>query len=156
MISLKKILLPTDGSDFSRTAVKYGLALAVHHDSEVTLLHIVENISVDLIGPGYYPDEVYNEIVTNSVGHAEKMLSQYCSNINLHGLNVKQVVVKGDVFSEIVRYGKEDESDLIVIGTHGRTGLSHLLMGSVCEKVVRNSPCPVLSVKPDGHQFVPL
>ena len=60
----------------------------------------------------------------------------------------------GVPFLEIIRYAKELEIDLIVLGTHGRTGLAHVLLGSVAERVVRKSPCPVLTVHPKGHQFV--
>ncbi|MFM7867597.1 MAG: universal stress protein, partial [Planctomycetaceae bacterium] len=60
----------------------------------------------------------------------------------------------GAAFMEIIDYAKSQDIDLIVIGTHGRSGLSHILMGSVAERVVRAAPCPVLSVKPSGHQFV--
>lgn len=55
---------------------------------------------------------------------------------------------------EIIDYARENEIDLIVIGTHGRSGLMHILMGSVAERIVRKAPCPVLTVKPEGHQFV--
>ena len=57
-------------------------------------------------------------------------------------------------FVEIVTFAKDEETDLIVIGTHGRTGLKHMLIGSVAERVVRRAPCPVLTVRPDEHDFV--
>jgi nucleotide-binding universal stress UspA family protein len=60
----------------------------------------------------------------------------------------------GVPFLEIIRYAKEQDIDLIVVGTHGRSGLSHVLLGSVAERVVRKAPCPVLTVHPEGHQFV--
>jgi nucleotide-binding universal stress UspA family protein len=60
----------------------------------------------------------------------------------------------GATFLEIIDYAKTQEIDLIVIGTHGRSGLMHVLMGSVAERVVQKAPCPVLTVKPEGHQFV--
>ena len=66
---------------------------------------------------------------------------------------VREVRV-GAAFMEIIDYARGNEIDLIVIGTHGRSGLMHILMGSVAERIVRKSPCPVLTVKPEGHQFV--
>ena len=63
-------------------------------------------------------------------------------------------VLNGVPFVEIIRYARESEMDLIVMGTHGRTGLGHLLIGSVTERVVRKSPCPVLTVKHPEHEFV--
>ena len=64
------------------------------------------------------------------------------------------IVRTGTPFVEIVRHAKENDVDLIVMGTHGRTGLVHALIGSVAEKVVRKAPCPVLTVRPEGHQFI--
>jgi universal stress protein A len=63
-------------------------------------------------------------------------------------------VVEGSPKAEIVRYARKQDIDLIVLATHGRTGLSHVLMGSVAESIVRTAPCPVLTVRPEGHQFV--
>lgn len=71
-----------------------------------------------------------------------------------HAERVDRVIRMGTPFVEIVRYAKEKEIDLIVMGTHGRTGVVHALIGSVAEKVVRKAPCPVLTVRPEGHQFV--
>ena len=63
-------------------------------------------------------------------------------------------MLEGSPKAEIVRYARAENIDLIVISTHGRTGLAHMLIGSVAETVVRTSPCPVLTVRPKGHQFV--
>jgi nucleotide-binding universal stress UspA family protein len=71
-----------------------------------------------------------------------------------HAKRVTRSVIRGTPFVEIVRYAREQNVDLIVMGTHGRTGLEHALIGSVTEKVVRKAPCPVLTVRPEGHQFV--
>ena len=60
----------------------------------------------------------------------------------------------GTPFLEVIRYAKDHDIDLVIVGTHGRTGLVHVLMGSVAEKIVRKAPCPVLAVRPEGHQFV--
>jgi nucleotide-binding universal stress UspA family protein len=70
------------------------------------------------------------------------------------GKSIIRVIRQGPPFLEIVRYAKETAIDLIVIGTHGRTGLAHVFMGSVAEKVVRKSPCPVLSVRHPEHEFI--
>lgn len=66
-----------------------------------------------------------------------------------------RTVVSGPAAEEIVRYARDAEIDLIVLGTHGRTGLAHVLLGSVAEKIVRKAPCPVLTVRPQGHGAVP-
>jgi len=67
---------------------------------------------------------------------------------------VVRTIVTGTPFIEIVRYARENQIDLIVVGTHGRSGLMHSLIGSVAERVVRKASCPVLTVRPEGHQFV--
>ncbi len=71
-----------------------------------------------------------------------------------NGKPVIREVRVGAAFMEIIEYARFKEIDLLVIGTHGRSGLMHVLMGSVAERIVRKSPCPVLTVKPEGHQFV--
>jgi nucleotide-binding universal stress UspA family protein len=68
--------------------------------------------------------------------------------------HLERAIEMGIPFVEIVRHARKKNIDLIVIGTHGRTGLDHMLLGSVAEKVVRKAPCPVLTVRPEGHQFV--
>lgn len=70
------------------------------------------------------------------------------------GVSVVREIRVGTPFVEIVRYAKSSDVDLIVIGTHGRSGLAHVLLGSTAERVVRKAPCPVLSVRPEGHDFV--
>ena len=70
------------------------------------------------------------------------------------GKLVVRATAQGTPFLEIIRYAKEKDIDMIVMGTHGRSGLVHMLMGSVAEKVVRKAPCPVLTVRPEGHKFV--
>jgi nucleotide-binding universal stress UspA family protein len=85
---------------------------------------------------------------------AEKALAEIPDPAWAAGKSIVRVCRQGTPFLEIVRYAKEHEMDLIVLGTHGRSGLAHVLMGSVAERVVRKSPCPVLTVRPTEHQFV--
>jgi nucleotide-binding universal stress UspA family protein len=90
--------------------------------------------------------------------HPEPAAQEELDRLEVPGAEqVRQVVREvqsGPPFVEIVRYAKEHDVDLIVMGTHGRTGIAHALIGSVAEKVVRKAPCPVLTVRPEGHQFV--
>ena len=85
---------------------------------------------------------------------AEKAIAELPDAAWCTGKTVVREVRYGYAYREIVRHAKEQNVDLIVVGTHGRTGLTHLFLGSVAEKVVRNAPCPVLTVRPEGHQFV--
>jgi nucleotide-binding universal stress UspA family protein len=152
MISLKKILVPTDFSDYSNNALKYGCALSEKFDSELHLLHVLQDLVAMVPEPGlaFPPPGNYMQELQAS---AEKALSQLPEAGWKHGPSIIRETRNGPPFVEIVRYAREHDIDLIVIGTHGRGGLVHMLLGSVAEKVVRKSPCPVLSVRPDQHQF---
>jgi len=85
---------------------------------------------------------------------AEQQLKELPGDDWDNGKPIVRAVRVGAAFIEIIDYAKSLDIDLIVIGTHGRSGLMHVLMGSVAERIVRKSPCPVLTVKPEGHQFV--
>jgi nucleotide-binding universal stress UspA family protein len=153
MIHLKRILWPTDFSETSKVAGVYACTLAEQFGAELHLLHVVEDVLtlIPEAGMVFPPPSEYQPKVRAS---AEKALS----NLPDASWGQANVVVRhvrnGHPFLEIVRYAKEAEIDMIVVGTHGRTGLVHVLLGSVAEKVVRKAPCPVLTVRPDTHQFV--
>ncbi len=153
MINLKRILWPTDFSENSRLAGVYACALAEQFGSELHLLHVVEDVltMIPEAGMTFPPPNEYQPKLRAS---AEKALSQLPdANSALRKTAVRHVR-NGHPFVEIVRYAKEAEIDMIVVGTHGRTGLVHVLLGSIAEKVVRKAPCPVLTVRPQTHQFV--
>jgi len=148
MIVLGRILLPTDFSECSQRARSYACELAKRFSAEIHLLHVVAPISV----PGYmgpvpqewlHPDE-----------DARRELEEWNDPDFEHAKSVVRSVATGTPFVEIVRYARDQNADLIVMGTHGRSGLSHALLGSVAEKVVRKAPCPVLTVRPEGQQFI--
>ena len=92
--------------------------------------------------------------VSESRAAAEKSLAGVLDPKWAEGRTVIHAVVEGSPKVEIIQYARKQNIDLIVIATHGRTGLPHVLMGSVAETVVRTAPCPVLTVRPEGHQFV--
>ena len=154
MIKLDRILVPTDFSDFSRPAMQYGCAIAARFSAELHLLHVVPD-------PAMLVPEAAAFSVETMQAQSESLVKD--AQATLHALppdgweNEKPIVREvrvGAAFMEIIDYAREHSIDLIVIGTHGRSGLMHILMGSVAERIVRKSPCPVLTVKPEGHQFV--
>ena len=151
-IRLQKILLPTDFSNYSATATKYACELATKFDAELHLLHTLEHhlASTPAFGMGLALPSYVNE----SKAAAEKSLGRVLDPKWSAGRTVIQSVVEGSPKVEIIRYARKQNIDLIVLATHGRTGLPHVIMGSVAETVVRTAPCPVLTVRPDGHQFV--
>jgi nucleotide-binding universal stress UspA family protein len=153
MIKLDRILVPTDLSEFSKHAMRYGCEFANRFDAELHLLNIVQDVVAMVPEPGMAfpaPGEYLQELQQAST----KALAELPDPTWLRGVNVVRHVRIGTPFLEIVRYAKETGIDLIVIGTHGRSGLAHVLLGSTAEKVVRKAHCPVLTVRPEGHGFV--
>ena len=151
-IRLQKILLPTDFSNYSAAATKYACELAVKFDAELHLLHTLE-IHADMT-PGFEMGLAFPTYINESKAAAEKSLAVVLDPQWLAGRKVIQAVVEGSPKAEIIAYARKHQIDLIVLATHGRSGLAHVLMGSVAESVVRTAPCPVLTVRPEGHQFV--
>ena len=151
-IRLQRILLPTDFSNYSATATKYACELATRFDAELHLLHSLELrlTSTPDFGMGLALPAYINESRTA----AEKSLAGVLDPKWPAGRTVIQAMVEGSPKVEIVQYARKQNIDLIVLATHGRTGLPHVIMGSVAETVVRTAPCPVLTVRPEGHQFV--
>jgi universal stress protein A len=151
-IRLQKILLPTDFSNYSAAATKYACELATKFDAELHLLHTLESHLTSTPNFGFGLD--LPKYISESRAAAEKSLAGVLDPKWASGRKVLQAVVEGSPKTEIVRYARKHNIDLIVLATHGRTGLSHVMMGSVAESVVRTAPCPVLTVRPEGHQFV--
>jgi nucleotide-binding universal stress UspA family protein len=151
-IEFKRILLPTDFSTYSATATAYACELVTRFDAELHLLHTLE---VHLAAtPGFGMGLALPQYTHESRAAAEKALAGVLDPPWAAGRKVVPAVVEGSPKVEIVRYARTHEIDLIVLATHGRSGLAQVLIGSVAESVVRTAPCPVLTVRPEGHQFV--
>lgn len=153
VIALQRILFPADFSDSNREALKYACALAEKFGSELHLLHVLQDLVAMVPEPGLAfpaPGDYMQDLQKS----AEKALLALPGDTWANPGPVVRATRVGAPFVEIVRYAKEHDVDLVVMGTHGRGGLAHVLLGSVAEKVVRKAPCPVLTVRPDGHQFV--
>ena len=143
MVTLKKILCPVDHSECSYLALKYAISLALKDEAKLYLMHVIDS--------RLYDTEIYklspyklNEIDESRI-RTDLMKSLPEGTMDV--LEVETIVVKGVPFNEIINAATEINVDLIVIGTHGRTGLSHVMLGSVAEKVVRKALCPVLTVR---------
>jgi nucleotide-binding universal stress UspA family protein len=152
VIKLKKVLVPTDFSDSARHAFSYGVSFAREYGAELVLLHVVENLTV-----GYASDlfpvpmaEVFQEIS----GYAKTELAKLAAEARQKGVAVSEVVAQGKPSAEIIRHAAENGVDMIVLGTHGKGMLDQALFGSTTERVVRRAPCPVLTVRMAGHEFV--
>src|SRR5262245_55859864 len=153
MIEIRRILVPTDFSSHSQNALRYAAALAEKFGSRICLLHVVQDLAVFIpdmitVAPPILPAP---EQMTSAVQDAfERLVKEN----RLEHLTVEREVREGNPFAEIVRFAREQNVDLIVMGTHGHTGLAHMLLGSVTEKVVRKASCPVLTVRHPEHEFV--
>lgn len=147
MIKLEKILCAVDFSEYSLEALKYATHLALKEDAALYLVHIVDSRIYDYGGPIYEPEPIaMNSMIDQeSVDRIKGKLLEIVSK-EMKG-NVETVVTFGVPFVEIIKAAKEHDADLIVMGTHGRSGIAQILIGSVAEKVVRKAPCPVLTVK---------
>jgi nucleotide-binding universal stress UspA family protein len=152
VIKLRKVLVPTDFSESARHALTYGISFAREYEAELTLLHVVENLTV-----GYASDlfpvpmaEVFQEIS----GYAKTELAKLGEEVRKKDVAVAEQVVQGKPSAEIIRFARETEVDMIVLGTHGKGVLDQALFGSTTERVVRRAPCPVLTVRLSEHEFV--
>ena len=144
MITLQKILVPTDFSDLSQQALEFALSLADRFRAKVYLVHVWElPMTGSLLPPEPYPESVLTEEQTAGEEHLTKVANE----LKASGFDVEPVFVFGKPYMEIVKAATDFDVDLIVLASHGRSGVSHLLLGSVAEKVVRLAPCPVFTVK---------
>ena len=152
MIVLKHILIPTDFSEPSYSAVKYGRALAESFGAALHVLHVVEDpVLYAPTSEGYVPFPNFQEEMEKN---AQEWLGKVLTAADRERFQARLVTRRGSPFVEIVRYAKSENIDLIVMGTHGRGPIAHMLLGSVAEKVVRKAPCPVLTVRHPEHEFV--
>jgi universal stress protein A len=145
MYIIRNILVSTDFSDFSAAAVEYASSFALLYGAKIHLVHVIESGSV----VGAPNVELNTTALANELeSSAQEEMRKFVYWKLKNNTNLEQVILHGEPHREIVSYAQENEIDLIVIATHGRTGLAHILMGSVAEKIVRLSPIPVLAVKP--------
>lgn len=145
MKRFEKILLATDFSDYSEVACEYAVSLARTFNSSLLVLHVI-NEPVDMRG-FYVPHISFEQLEQEIEAGAVRMMETFC-NENLKEVSAFETsVVAGVPYEEIIRVATEQESSLIIIGTHGRTGLDHLIFGSTAERVVRSAPCPVMTIR---------
>ncbi len=140
-----RILVPIDFSDYSKAALKFSVEFAEKFGAELTLIYVVEPFL-------YPPDFSMGQIALPAVNleldkRAEEQLGKLAAAEIGDRLKVRTVVKSGTPFVEILDYAKTEDIDLIIISTHGHTGVEHLLFGSTTDKVVRKSPCPVLTLR---------
>ena len=146
MLAIKRILVPTDFSEPSQDALVYAKGLADAFGSSLHVLHVLEDLAAHA-----WTTEVYVAALPGVHEEMERQandrLNELLSEEEQRKYNAKLVLRTGSAFVEVVRHAREEGIDLIVMGTHGRGAIAHMLLGSVAERVVRKAPCPVLTVR---------
>ena len=152
MIAMKSILHPTDFSEPSKHALNYAIAFAKEFKTKLCVLHVIEEVATAMYFDMLQAPPLM-QLMADIEDKAKKALADLVPEDVKTEIEVELLIRKGVPFLEIIRCAEQIKADLIVCGTHGRTGLKHALFGSVAEKVVRKAPCPVLSVRHPEHKF---
>jgi len=152
MINIQKILWPTDFSDNAKTAQLYACELAKQFSAELHVVHVIVDPAyvISPMGVGYIPESYHTDMHQRSDDELAKLPPEQ----EAKGLKIVRATVSGSAAEGIVTYAGDNDISMIVLGTHGYTGITGLLLGSVAEKVVRTSGCPVLTVHSDDKQFI--
>lgn len=142
-MDIKTILVPCDFSDYADHAFTWAVAMAERWGAKIVLVHAAQSFSRLA-----YPDSLYlldlPKLEAELITDAEKRLQDFVARKATGSVTVETRAALGDPFWEICQAAEREHADLIVMGSHGRTGLAHVLLGSVAERVVRHAPCPVL------------
>jgi nucleotide-binding universal stress UspA family protein len=150
LFHLKRILVPIDFSDCAKKALQYAIPLAKEHAAAITTLHVVPTY----YAVGEYGGIDYASLEVEMSASGQKQLAKLAVEEVRGEVPVDTLVRSGSPANEIIDVAKQLPADIIVISTHGHTGLKHVFLGSVAEHVVRRAPCPVLVVREHEHEFV--
>lgn len=144
MVGWKKICCPVDFADPSRAAMEEAATLASHFKADLVLVHVIPSSAGVSGGELVAPQQLSDTVSKRSA----ELLARWRSDAEgLAGCPTRSVMLSGDAASEIVQHAIREGYDLLVLGTHGRTGIARLFLGSVAERVARRAPCPVLFVR---------
>jgi nucleotide-binding universal stress UspA family protein len=142
-VQLKQILIPIDFSDYSDQALRWGVSLAQKYGAQLLLLHVIPEVLEEVSAR----ESAGEQLVIDLTAEVEAQLREIARQGLKEGVAVDVRVADGEPADAILRMARQEKVDLIVMGTHGRTGLSHLLLGSTAEAVVRTATCPVFMVR---------
>lgn len=144
-MEFKTVLFATDFSEGSDFAFQAALSVVRKYEGKLIIVHII-NEPVDLRG-FYVPHISFDKLEEEIEQGAEKLMDKFCRSHLAEFSNFETYISPGIPYDEIIKKAKDCHCDLIVMGTHGRTGLDHVLFGSTAEKVVRKSPIPVMTIR---------
>ena len=146
MSRIRRILHPSDFSRASAAAFVKAVDLAATNRAELFVVHVLAPV-IPMVGDGYVSPKVYQEIETSARAEAQKQLDSLVAKAKKAGVRARSFLVGGVPHEQITRAARSKRADLVVIGTHGRTGLAKFFLGSVAGRVVSIAPCPVLTVR---------
>jgi nucleotide-binding universal stress UspA family protein len=144
---IRRILHPSDFSRASGAAFKKAIEMAKAGRAELMVVHVVSPVVPMAAGEGYVSPKMYEEIAASTRAWAQKQLDKLLAKAKQAGVRAKGFVLDGSAHEQIVRFARSKHADLLVLGTHGRSGLAKLFLGSVAGRVVAAAPCPVLTVR---------
>jgi len=142
----RRIVHPSDFSKASGAAFKKAVEMAKAQRAELIIVHVVNPI-IPVAGDGFISPKTYEDIAASTRDSAQKQLDKLVAKAKQAGVRAKSFVLEGPAYEQIVRFGKSKHADLMVLGTHGRSGLAKLFLGSVASRVVTAATCPVLTVR---------
>jgi nucleotide-binding universal stress UspA family protein len=149
-MAVERMLVPIDFSEYTKPALMYAKSLAETYDAGIELMHVVQ----EAVLPVVYGIETFYPNMPHILDRSQELIEALIKEVGLDRERVTIKVELGHAVDRIVAHAQESDTDLIVMATHGLTGIRHLLMGSVAEKVVRMAPCPVFSIKSFGKSLL--
>jgi universal stress protein A len=143
-VDIRCIMVPLDFSEHAAAVLDWAAHLAEQHGSRIVLFHAYHlPVEFQQLEGAYLPPDFW----ANVKAEAEQSLDRYAEDLRQRGIEVEAVVAEGYAATAVVDEVERQSADLVVIGTHGLSGLKHMLLGSIAERVVQKAPCPVLTVK---------
>jgi nucleotide-binding universal stress UspA family protein len=146
MSRIRRILHPSDFSRASGAAFSTAVELAKTNNAELLVVHVLAP-ALPMLGDGYVSPKVYEDLVASARGYGKKNLGALVAKAKKAGVRATSVLLEGVAHAQIARTARRLRADLVVVGTHGRTGLAKLLLGSVAGRVVAIASCPVMTVR---------
>jgi len=151
---IDRIMVPIDFSTHSQTALAYAEKIARVYNAQLQLVHVVE----DRVHPSFYltGKQSIFEFMPEIKSRSEQQIEKMCRQANCSDVPSDIFIIEGMASRDLIKFAEENQTDLIVISTHGLSGIEHFFLGSIAEKVVRRSPCPVFTVKSFGKSLIEL
>jgi len=146
-MTFRRILIATDFSPASRPAFRAAVDLASQGRGRLAIVHVLPSVAPVGVG-GYVSARMYEEMEASAREWAEKRLDRLVEEARGSGIAARALLLEGSAHEAIARAARKERADVVVIGTHGRTGLERVLVGSVAARIIGTAPCPVLTVRP--------